>query len=105
MLCQSQGSNIVLFNLDYLISAAMSGIPGSGHPYTPLMNCVIEFDEQSNEWRVWKSDRPDRVYRFALPDAELSRIFKENRQYIPRYEMLQKKTDKEIGYCIADGLI
>jgi hypothetical protein len=84
--------NVIMFNLNYIVDAAASGVPGSGFAYTPFKGVHLVFDSASDEWHMTDPgiSYPDWIYRFALPDAKLQKFFDDNRQHIPPLAAMQE---------------
>ena len=93
----------VVFNIGYMLDAAVSGVPGSGHAYTPYNEVTLSFDKAANEWVMVQPEidfddegelidnGKSRTFRFALPDASLKKLFADNSELLPTYEMMQDK--------------
>jgi len=92
IVCRVGEANVVIFNLNAIVAGA-DGQPSSGHPYTPKDRVQLEFDAAANEWLVIEADKNPRTYRFALPDQELLKWFKDCRKHIPSFENMQTKAD------------
>lgn len=94
IVCRSGEANAVIFNLNVIVSGA-DGFPNSGHPYTPKEAMRFEFDAAANEWLMIETEDYHRTYRFALPDQELLKWFRDCRQHIPSLEIMQAKADTQ----------
>jgi len=83
---------VVIFNLNYLIDAGVSGVPGSGFPYTPKSG--VKFEHTDNELKMW--DRGAYLYRFVL-SKDVQELYEKNKQYLQTLESMKERAAEEFG--------
>jgi len=77
-----------VFNLNYMYGA-IDSVPGSGFPYTPYDDVRFEYDEANQRWLM--IDGINRIFRFEKPDAEMLKVFSQNKNKIPSQEAMLER--------------
>jgi hypothetical protein len=74
----------------YLIDAGVSGVPGSGFPYTPKSG--VKFEQTDEELRML--DSGDSLYRFVLSD-DVQELYEKNKNHLPSLESMKERAAEE----------